>query len=148
MFATGQALEAFGGSRARAELTALLARAPGTAHRYAGGAVETVPVDAIRPHDRLLITTGEVVSVDGVLLATPAVIDESALTGEATLAHHEPGEKVLSGSVNAGAPFDLLATAPAGESTYAASCGWCAKLRRPLRRSSGLPTSMPFSSCR
>jgi heavy metal translocating P-type ATPase len=119
MFATGQALEAYGGARARAELTALLARAPRTAHRYAGAAVETVPVDAIRRDDRLLVTVGEVLPVDGIVLATPAVIDESALTGEAAQVHREPGEKVLSGSVNAGAPFQLLAMAPAAESTYA-----------------------------
>ncbi len=119
MFATGQALEAYGGARARAELTALLARAPRTAHRIAGAAVETVPVDAIRRDDRLLVTVGEVLPVDGLVLATPAVIDESALTGESALVHREPGEKVLSGSVNGGAPFELLATAPAGESTYA-----------------------------
>src|ERR1700730_3163966 len=119
MFATGQALEAYGGARARAELTALLARAPRTAHRYAGPAIETVPVDAIRPDDRLLVAVGEVLPVDGVVLAIPALIDESAITGEAAPVHHQPGEKVLSGSVNAGAPFELLATASAGESTYA-----------------------------
>jgi len=119
MFATGQALEAYGGSRARAELTALLARAPRTAHRYAGAAVKTVPVDAIEPGDRLLITAGEVVPVDGVVLAIPAVIDESALTGESAFVRHEPGESVRSGSVNAGAPFDLRATVPAAQSTYA-----------------------------
>ena len=119
MFATGQALEAYGGARARAELTALLARAPRTAHRYAGAVVETVPVDAIRPHDRLLVTVAEVLPVDGIVLATPADLDESALTGEARLVRREPGEKVLSGSVNAGAPFALRATASAAESTYA-----------------------------
>lgn len=119
MFATGQALETYGGRRARAELTALLARAPRTAHRYVGTAVETVPVEAIEPGDRLLIAVGEVLPVDGVVLITPVVTDESALTGEAALVHHEPGEKVLSGSVNAGTPFDLQASAAASESTYA-----------------------------
>lgn len=119
MFATGQALEAYGGARARAELTALLARAPRTAHRYTGAALETVPVDALRKDDRLLVTAGEVLPVDGVVLKIPAVIDESALTGEPAFVHREPGEKVLSGSVNAGAPFELLATAPAADSTYA-----------------------------
>src|SRR6202165_1329724 len=64
MFATGQALEAYGGARARAELTALLARAPRTAHRYAGGAVETVPVDAIKPNDPLLVTAGQGVAAE------------------------------------------------------------------------------------
>ncbi len=119
MFATGQALEAYGGARARAELTALLARAPRTAQRYTGTALETVPVDDIRKDDRLLVTVGEVLPVDGVVVQTPAALDESALTGEAALVHHDPGEKVRSGSVNAGAPFELRATAAAAESTYA-----------------------------
>ncbi|MEO6798301.1 MAG: heavy metal translocating P-type ATPase [Candidatus Dormibacter sp.] len=119
MFATGQALEAYGGARARAELTALLARAPRVAHRFASSGIETVPVEAINPGDRLLITAAEVLPVDGVVLETPATIDESALTGEAALVDHEPGEPVLSGSVNAGAPFAVRATAAASESTYA-----------------------------
>ena len=119
MFATGQALEAYGGARARRELTALVARAPRTAHRYVGAGIETVPVDAIRRDDRLLVTVGEVLSVDGVVLGTPALVDESALTGEAALVPREPGERVQSGSVNAGPPFELRATAPAAESTYA-----------------------------
>src|ERR1700724_57914 len=83
MFATGQALEAYGGARARSELTALLARAPRTAHRYSGPTIETVPVDAIRRDDRLLVAAGEALPVDGVGLAIPAVIDERALTGAA-----------------------------------------------------------------
>src|ERR1700686_3710475 len=91
MFATGQALEAYGGARARAELTTLLARAPRTAHRYAGRAIETVPVDAIRRDDRLLVAVGEVLPVDGVVLAIPAVIDEAAITGEAGRGGRELG---------------------------------------------------------
>src|ERR1700694_2569699 len=58
MFATGQALEASGGARARAELTALLARAPRTAHRHAGPTIETVPVDAVRRGDRVAAGLG------------------------------------------------------------------------------------------
>ena len=118
MSATGQALESFGGSRARAELSALLARAPRTAHRHAGDAIETVAVEGVRPGDRLLIATGEVLPVDGMVQVSPALLDESALTGEAALVPREPGEKVQSGSVNAGAPFDLVCTAPASESAY------------------------------
>jgi heavy metal translocating P-type ATPase len=49
----------------------------------------------------------------------PALLDESALTGEPLPVQRRPGGDVRSGVVNAGGPFDLLATAPAGESTYA-----------------------------
>ncbi|MCJ7711867.1 MAG: heavy metal translocating P-type ATPase, partial [Chloroflexi bacterium] len=49
----------------------------------------------------------------------PAVLDEAALTGEARLVTREAGDPVSSGTVNAGAPFDLRATATAERSTYA-----------------------------
>src|SRR5690606_2206602 len=48
-----------------------------------------------------------------------AVLDESALTGESIPVERRRSESVLSGSVNAGAPFELVATASAADSTYA-----------------------------
>ena len=68
--------------------------------------------------DRLLVGTGEVVPVDGRLLAG-GLLDESALTGEPLPVERPAGDEVRSGVVNAGAPFDLVATAVAAESTYA-----------------------------
>ena len=52
-------------------------------------------------------------------MGAAATLDESALTGEARLVTREAGDPVSSGTVNAGAPFDLLATATAEHSTYA-----------------------------
>ena len=59
-----------------------------------------------------MVKTGEVVPVDGIA-ATPAVTDEAALTGEARPVERPAGDRVRSGAVNAGAPFDLRATATA-----------------------------------
>ena len=56
--------------------------------------------------------------VDG-LLAGDGVLDESALTGESRPVERPHGDLVRSGAVNAGAAFDLRATASAEESTYA-----------------------------
>ena len=69
--------------------------------------------------DRLLVKPGEVVPVDGIVIGAAATLDESALTGEARLVTREAGDPVSSGTVNAGAPFDLVATATAEHSTYA-----------------------------
>src|ERR1700730_6942795 len=118
MVSTGQALEAFAGSRARAELTALLARAPRIAYRHGDGTIETIPIDSVSIGDRLLVPAGAVLPVDGIL-GTPALLDESALTGEAIPVERRAGSNVRSGSVNAGSPFDLIASAPAAKSTYA-----------------------------
>jgi heavy metal translocating P-type ATPase len=66
-----------------------------------------------------MVRAGEIVPVDGVVASGAAIIDESALTGEAIPAAKAEGAAVLSGSLNAGETFEMTATAPAGESTYA-----------------------------
>ncbi|MCW3042985.1 MAG: copper-exporting ATPase [Actinobacteria bacterium] len=119
MLTGGQALEAFAGSRARRELTGLLERAPRMAHRYEDGALASRHVGEIVVGDLMLVAPGGVVPVDGLVVTAAAVLDESALTGEARPVERVSGEPVRSGSVNAGGPFDLRATASAEESTYA-----------------------------
>ncbi len=118
MLASGQLLEARAGARARRELSLLVQRAPQTARRRVDGGIVEVPVDDVVIGDRLLIGTGEVVPVDGRLLS-PAVVDESALTGEPLPVERITGDDVRSGVLNAGRPIDLLATAVAAQSTYA-----------------------------
>jgi len=119
MLASGRALEAWAALRARQDLSALLDRAPRTARRYCDGSVEIVPLDSVAVGDLLLVASGDVVPVDGMLASAAAVLDESALTGEAMPAEHIRGDLVRSGTVNAGGPFDLRARDTAAESTYA-----------------------------
>ena len=119
MLATGRALEDFAEVRAHRELSALLERAPRSAHRYDGSSLATVPIGDVRPGDRLLVKHGEVVPVDGFLASGNAVFDESALTGESRPVERVAGEQVRSGAVNAGPAFDLRAVASADRSTYA-----------------------------
>ena len=118
MLASGRLLEARASARARRELSLLVERAPRTARRRVEGGVVEVPVDDVVPGDRLLVGAGGIVPVDGRLLS-PAVLDESALTGESLPAERIAGEDVRSGVVNAGQPIELVATAAAAESTYA-----------------------------
>ncbi|MEO9902892.1 MAG: heavy metal translocating P-type ATPase, partial [Nisaea sp.] len=123
MYAGGNVLEDFAVSRAERNLKSLTDRAPRTAHRYIDGTLEDIDVEQVAMHDRLLVRTGEIVPVDGVVLETGAeanaVIDEAALTGEPIPVQRHAGEPVRSGAVNAGVPFTLQATAIASESTYA-----------------------------
>jgi len=119
MLATGEALETYAEGRAHRELTALLGRAPQDVRRYRDGELDVVPIGEVRPDDRLLVRSGEVVPVDGVVRSPTAVLDESALTGESRLVTREEGDTVSSGVVNAGGAFDLRAIATADASTYA-----------------------------
>ena len=119
MLATGQAIEGWAAGQARRELEALLARAPTSAHRYQDGGLAAVALDLVAPGDLLLVASGEVVPVDGSLVSESAVLDESALTGEALPVERSEGDRIRSGVVNAGAPLDLRATTRAEDSTYA-----------------------------
>jgi heavy metal translocating P-type ATPase len=119
MLTGGQALEAYAGSRARRELSALLQRAPRVVHRYDGEKLTSPDINDVRPGDLLLVKPGEVVPVDGLIAADIAVLDESTLTGESRPVQRQVGERVCSGTVNAGGPFDLRAVASSNESTYA-----------------------------
>ena len=119
MLATGAWLERYAAGRAHRELSALISRAPRIVHRHEDGEIVDHPIAEVEVGDRILVKPGEVVPVDGTVTGVPAVLDESALTGESRLATREAGDPVSSGTVNAGAPFDLLATATAERSTYA-----------------------------
>ena len=119
MYSGGQYLEAFAERHARREMTAILARVPRTAVRHRNGVLEEVGLEEIVPGDRLLIRQGDVVPVDGAVAGGVAILDQSALTGEAIPVRHRAGDEVMSGSTNAGEAFDLTASHHAAESTYA-----------------------------
>ncbi|MGO4387811.1 heavy metal translocating P-type ATPase [Microvirga sp. 2YAF29] len=119
MYAGGQYLESFAERRANREMTALLARVPRTALRYRDGRLEEIPLDAVKPEDRLMIRQGDTVSVDGLVAEGLAVLDQSALTGESVPVQKAVGEPVMSGVTNVGDTFDLSATHSAADSTYA-----------------------------
>jgi heavy metal translocating P-type ATPase len=120
MMSGGAALEAWAAGRARRELRLLVERAPRIAHRYVDGAVTEVKVEELQPGDIVSVRAGEVVPADGAVVGHEAVIDESALTGEALPVTVSRYGHVRSGTANAGDAFDLRVTSSAADSAYAA----------------------------
>jgi heavy metal translocating P-type ATPase len=119
MYTGGEALEAAASKRARRELTALVSRAPRTAQMRIGGQLREVPVGEVKAGDVVLVRTGEVIPVDGTVASDQAMVDTSALTGEPLPVTVRRAGSVLSGTANAGAPFEVRAERPAAESAYA-----------------------------
>ncbi|MGO1164780.1 heavy metal translocating P-type ATPase [Brucella sp. C7-11G] len=119
MYTGGAFLESFAEGRARREMHALLSRAPRTTMRYVGDHLEEIAVETIRPGDRLLIRQGDVIPVDGSITSVKAFVNMSALTGEALPVSLASRADVLSGSMNAGDAFDIVAKHEAKDSTYA-----------------------------
>lgn len=120
MYAGGQFLEAYADRSARREMTILLSRAPQVAMRQCDGQLEEVAVDALLPGDHLLIRQGDPVPTDGIVRDGVAILDESALTGEAMPVRRNTGESVRSGVYNAGDVFTMVASRPAADSAFAA----------------------------
>lgn len=118
MVASGRALEQYAQNRAQREMTALLSRTPRQAIRLENDEWHPVALEVVRPGDRLLVRSGEFVPVDGSLTCA-AELDEAMLTGESSIQGRLPGESVCSGVVNAGAPFEMVASESAGDSTFA-----------------------------
>lgn len=114
----GEALEEYGMGRASSALSALAARAPRLATRKNDGATEVVAVEQVRVDDHLIVRKGDLVPVDGKVFSPTAEVDESALTGEPLPRVKEQGADLLSGSVNTGPAFEMVATRLSGESQY------------------------------
>ncbi len=148
MYTGGEALEDFAQRRARRELTALLNRVPRTAVRYADGQLQEVNIEELNPGDRILIRRGEVVPVDGSVVDGIAVLDESALTGEAMPIRRRSGEPVTSGTTNAGDAFEMVASSAASDSTYAAIVRLWRRQKPRRRLSFGLRTVMRWGFLR
>jgi len=119
MYAGGQFLESFAQGRAESGMSELLSRAPRSAVRVTASGLSEVPIAALAPGDKLLVRKGDVVPVDGKVVAGHALLNEAALTGEPLPARRESGELIMSGSSNLGDAFEMIASGSASESTYA-----------------------------
>jgi heavy metal translocating P-type ATPase len=120
MFTGGAALESAASRRAQRELTRLVERAPRIARLRTDDTLREVPVDLVAPGDVVLVRSGEVIPVDGTVVSAEAVVDTSTVSGEPLPVTLRSGMPVMSGTANAGAPFDVRADRPAAESAYAA----------------------------
>ncbi len=101
-------------------IKALLGLAPKTASRLRDdGSEEDVPLDQVRPGDRLRVRPGEKVPVDGVVLEGTSAVDESMVSGEAIPVAKNPGDRVVGATVNGTGSFVLKAERVGAETLLA-----------------------------
>ncbi len=88
-------------TRASAAVQKLLALQPATARRVLpDGREEEVPVEAIRPGERVRVWPGESIPVDGRVVSGASAVDQSLVTGEPIPVEKLPGDEVIGGSIN------------------------------------------------
>jgi Cu+-exporting ATPase len=97
----GQVMELRARSRTGAAIKALLGLAPKTARLiHEDGSESDVPLDQVKPGDRLRARPGEKIPVDGVVLEGSSSVDESMISGEPIPVEKQKGERVTGATVN------------------------------------------------
>ncbi len=119
MLAGGEALEAFALRRAGQSLATLAERAPRTAHIWRGNELVDIPAEAVERDQVVVVKPGEVIPVDGLVVAGASGVSEADLTGEPLPVSKEPGAQVLSGSINLDRMLEVQALKRSAESQYA-----------------------------
>ena len=66
---------------------------------YRDGAEIQIAMDRLEPLDVIVVSTGEVVPVDGIIVQGMAMIDQHALTGESTPAEKGVGDRVFAATL-------------------------------------------------
>jgi Cu+-exporting ATPase len=106
----GQVLELRARQRTGGAIRALLGLAPNDARRVnEDGSEVDVPLESVRPGDRLRVRPGEKVPVDGVVLEGASAVDESMITGEAIPVEKTAGAAVTAGTINGTGTFVMRA---------------------------------------
>lgn len=97
----GQVLELRAREQTGGAIRALLKLTPKTAWRLRDGADdEEVPLETVRPKDRLRLRPGAAVPVDGIVLEGRGAIDEGLVTGESMPVSRGPGDRLIGGTIN------------------------------------------------
>ena len=106
----GQVLELRARSKTSRAIKALLGLAPRTARLIRDDGTEVdVPLEQVKPGDRLRVRPGEKIPVDGIVLEGTTSVDESMITGEPIPVEKTKGSKVTGGTVNGTGSFIMQA---------------------------------------
>jgi len=97
----GQVLELRARSQTSSAIRALLDLSPKIARVIDADASERdIPLDQVKPGDKLRVRPGEKIPVDGVVLEGSSAVDESMITGESIPVEKTPGSRVIGATVN------------------------------------------------
>lgn len=113
----GELFEHIALDRSRGSISALMEIRPDTAHRKTANGVETVAPEAVHVGDLLVVSPGERIPLDGVIVNGIAQLDTSALTGESLPRTVQTGDLVPGGCINLDGVLEIRAEKIFAEST-------------------------------
>lgn len=112
----GKYLEARSKSKTGDALGKLVDLAPKTAVVLRSGVEQTIPAEQVAAGDIVVIRPGEGIPVDGVVTEGHGYVDQAAITGESIPVEKNPGDSVISATINKNGTFQFRAS-KVGEDT-------------------------------
>lgn len=116
-FQVGELFEGYAEGRSRDSIAHLVEVRPDTAHVERGGAVETVQPEEVAVGETIVVSPGERVPLDGVILSGQASLNTVALTGESMPRDVGEGDEIVSGCINLSGVLRVRTIRSFGEST-------------------------------
>lgn len=104
-------------NRSRKSISALMDIRPDYANLKVGEDIKKVSPEEISVGDIIVIKPGEKVPLDGKVIEGMSMLDTSAITGESVPREVEPGNEILSGTINKNGLLTVEVTKEFGDST-------------------------------
>ena len=96
----GSILEDFTSDLAKKGISKLIKLSPKKANLFVEGQIKIIEADQVKLGDILQVRAGESIPVDGKIIEGSTSIDQSAMTGESIPIEKNPGDLVMSGTIN------------------------------------------------
>jgi manganese/zinc-transporting P-type ATPase C len=117
---TAELLTAYSMSRTRKAIREMLSTGEQFVWKVVGDdALQKVPVEDLIPGDKIVVHTGEIISVDGYILKGTALVDESSITGEYMPKEKTSDNKVFAGSTVKSGTITIFAEKTSDETAAA-----------------------------
>ena len=113
----GELFQSVAVGKSRRSIAALMDIRPDTACVLRDGAESVVDPEEVEVGETIVVRPGERIPLDGTVLEGHTAVDTAALTGESVPEEKEPGQRVVSGTVNLTGVIRVRTESAFGEST-------------------------------
>ena len=120
IFSLSGSMEEYATNKSTEAISSLLNVVPTTAKRYKkDGSIETIAVKDLSIGDKLLVSKGDSIPIDGDIISGRALIDESAITGESIPSEKAINDSVFGSTINLFEPIVIKVTKDSEDTLFA-----------------------------
>lgn len=113
----GELFQSYAVGKSRRSISELMDIRPDYANIEVNGKIEQVDPDEVEVGSIIVVSAGEKIPIDGVIVEGSTTLDTAALTGESVPRSVKESDEVISGCINLTGTVRIRTTKPFGEST-------------------------------